>query len=125
MMDEFLAETIRDHPKLSTLGEVDTRFVSGLPPTRIVEAAKLLKTDLIVVGSRGITGLPHRLLGSTAERVVELSPGTVVVAKSKNRGKLSKKEKKKQEKQLKKERMRLKKMLKSNQEGGADGDVNG
>lgn len=125
MMDEFLAETARDNPNLSALSRVDSRFVTGLPPTRIVEAAKLLEADLIVVGSRGITGLPHKLLGSTAERVVELSPGTVVVAKAKNQGKPSKKEKKKQEKLLKKERKRLKKMLKSGQETGSEGDVNG
>ncbi|MFC1740667.1 universal stress protein [Pseudomonadota bacterium] len=125
MMEDFLASIETDHPELRELARADSRLVVGLPPTRIVEAAELLHVDLIVVGSRGITGLPHKLMGSTAERVVELSPGPVVVVKAKNYGKLGKKERKQQEKQLKKERKRLKKMLKSGQLSELEGDVNG
>jgi nucleotide-binding universal stress UspA family protein len=125
MMDDFLAGIAADHPELPGLNQVVSRFINGLPPTRIVEAADLLKADLIVVGSRGITGLPHKLLGSTAERVVELSPGPVVVAKAKNHGKLSKKEKKRAEKQLKKDKKRMKKILETEQAPEAEGDVNG
>jgi Universal stress protein family len=37
----------------------------------IVQAAKHLSVDLIVIGSYGCTGPKQLLLGSTAERVVE------------------------------------------------------
>jgi len=125
MMDDFLADIGAENPEFTELNQVVSRFISGLPPTRIVEAADLLKAELIVVGSRGITGLPHKLLGSTAERVVELSPGPVVVVKAKNHGKLSKKEKKRMEKQLKKEKKRMKKILKTEQAPEPEGGVNG
>lgn len=125
MMEDFLATIETGHPELRELARVDSRLIGGLPPTRIVETAKLLHADLIVVGSKGITGLPHKLLGSTAERVVELSPAPVVVVKAKNHGKPSKKERKKQEKQRKKEQKRLKKMLKSGRLSETEGDLSG
>ena len=53
----------------------------GLPPGRIVEVARELGADLVVVGSRGRTGLPHILLGSVAERVVQTAPVPVTVVK--------------------------------------------
>jgi nucleotide-binding universal stress UspA family protein len=111
MMDQFLEETAEGYPQLTWLDQVQTRLVSGLPPTRIVEVADLLKTDLIAIGSRGTTELPNRLRGSTRERVVELAKPPVVVVRSKDPGKPSKKELKQQEKRLKKDRKRLKKML--------------
>src|SRR5262249_43447565 len=36
----------------------------------IVDAARTLKTDLIIIATHGYTGLKHALLGSTTERVV-------------------------------------------------------
>jgi len=86
-----------------------------MPPTRIVEVASLLKADLIAIGRRGTTELPHRLQGSTRERVVELSEPPVVVVGTNDPDKPSKKEKKRLEKQLKKERKQLKKTLKLQQ----------
>ena len=49
--------------------EVDLRI--GIPSQMILEAEKETNPDLIVIGTRGITGLSHLLLGSTAERVVQ------------------------------------------------------
>jgi nucleotide-binding universal stress UspA family protein len=125
MMEQFLADTAEQHPQLDIHGTVITRFVTGLPPTRIVEVADLLKADLIAIGRRGTTELPHRLQGSTRERVVELAKPPVVVVGTNEPDKPSKKEKKRLEKQLKKERKQLKKALKLQQsqdsEGGDDG----
>jgi nucleotide-binding universal stress UspA family protein len=111
MMEEFLDEIVADVPEFSFLQTLEPHFVPGLPPTRIVEAAELLQADLIVVGSRGRTGLPHRLVGSTSERVVELASMPVVVVKSDQYGKLGKKDLKLREKILKKERRKLKDLL--------------
>ena len=115
MMEQFLADTAEQHPELDVRDTVITRYVSGLPPTRIVEVASLLKADLIAIGRRGTTELPHRLQGSTRERVVELSEPPVVVVGTNDPDKPSKKEKKRLEKQLKKERKQLKKTLKLQQ----------
>ena len=45
----------------------------GPAATQILEAARELDADLIVMGTRGRTGLAHVLMGSVAERVVRLA----------------------------------------------------
>jgi nucleotide-binding universal stress UspA family protein len=106
MMTDFLEDMKRKYPHLKALSLADTRLISGLPPGRIVEAAGLLSARLIVIGSRGMTGLDHMLLGSVAERVVELAPGPVVVVKSE-----SSRKKKKKEKKRKKDKKKLKQQI--------------
>jgi nucleotide-binding universal stress UspA family protein len=56
--------------------------VVGTPVTRIVEIAEKKQAYMIIVGSHGRTGLSHFLVGSKAERVVQLSPIPVTVVKS-------------------------------------------
>lgn len=125
MMAQFLEDTAARHPQLECMDHIQTRLVDGLPPTRIVEVAELLKADLIAVGSRGASDLPSRLRGSTRERVVELAKVPVVVVQSEDSGKPDKKEQKRLEKQLKKDRKRLKKMLKAKAEEQADSGNDG
>ena len=85
MMDQFRDEMIDANPGLDVLQSAETRLIDGLPPGRIVEIAEQLDARLIVIGSRGMTGLTHLMLGSVAERVVELSARPVVVVKDKSR----------------------------------------
>jgi len=82
MMDEFLAAARAAEPDRAKLASADSRLVSGLPAGRTVEMAEAIGAELIVVGSRGRTGLPHILLGSVAERVAQTSPVPVVVVKA-------------------------------------------
>ena len=82
MMEEFLAKAKAAEPDRAVLAAAESRLVSGLPAGRIVEVAAEIGADLIVVGSRGRTGLPHILLGSVAERVAQSSPLPVVVVKA-------------------------------------------
>ena len=49
---------------------VTTRVATGIPSEEVIAAALAEDSDLIVVGTRGKTGLAHVLLGSTAERVI-------------------------------------------------------
>jgi nucleotide-binding universal stress UspA family protein len=51
---------------------------SGQAPYTIVEYAKALGIDLIVMGTHGRTGLPHPFMGSIAERVVRTAPCPVL-----------------------------------------------
>lgn len=81
MMVDFLKAVREDHPELGPLANAEVRSVTGLPAGRIVEVATQIDAPLIVIGSRGLTGLPHILIGSVAERVVQLAPGPVVVVK--------------------------------------------
>ena len=57
----------------------DTHMDRGLPALKIVEAAQHGEVDLIVMGTHGRTGLKHLLLGSVAERVVQLASCPVIV----------------------------------------------
>ena len=55
--------------------------VEGDAPTAIVERAKALGAEMIVMGSRGRTGLARLVLGSTAEHVVKEATCSVLVAR--------------------------------------------
>ena len=61
---------------------VETRLLSGLPSAAIVEAARSGQFDLIVMGTRGRTGIKHALLGSVAERVLRNAHCPVLTAKA-------------------------------------------
>ena len=51
----------------------------------LVEAAKELDADLLVVGTHGRTGLERVLLGSVAEQVVRTAPSAVLTVKPRAR----------------------------------------
>lgn len=56
----------------------ESHVVYGPAADAIVEAAREHGIDLIVMGTRGLTGLKHVLLGSVAERTVRLAPCPVL-----------------------------------------------
>jgi universal stress protein A len=60
---------------------VEIHLVEFAPTDAIVETAKKTKADLIVMGTRGLTGLKHALLGSVAERTLRLAPCPVLTVK--------------------------------------------
>jgi nucleotide-binding universal stress UspA family protein len=61
---------------------VETVAREGDPAHVIAEEAEKRGADLIAMGTRGLTGLRHLLLGSTAERVVEHAPCPVVTIRA-------------------------------------------
>ena len=79
MLSEFVAAMRGEYPEL--LGELETRLVTGLPITRVLEVAQEIGAQMIVVGNRGRTGLKNMLLGSKAQKVVQLAPVPVTVVK--------------------------------------------
>lgn len=50
----------------------------GDPAHEIIDLARELKADLVIMGTHGRTGLARALIGSTAEKVVRLSPVPVL-----------------------------------------------
>ncbi len=68
--------------KLGSEGvEVRTHLALEAAPRAIVDAADQLGVDLIVMGTRGLTGMKHVLLGSVAERTVRLASCPVMTVK--------------------------------------------
>ena len=61
--------------------EVEALVREGYPASVIVEEAEERGADLIVIGTRGLSGLKHLLLGSIAERVVQKAPCAVLTVK--------------------------------------------
>ncbi len=57
---------------------VDVSIVSEVPSKAIVGTAKKVGADLIVMGTRGLSGFKHVMLGSVAERTVRLAPCPVM-----------------------------------------------
>ena len=66
--DARLAQTVAE---LRARGvEVSAYLGPGMPSQVILDRAEALPAAAVVIGTRGLTGLRHRLMGSTAQRVV-------------------------------------------------------
>jgi nucleotide-binding universal stress UspA family protein len=61
--------------------KLKTHVVAGHPVRDIVDLARDLKADLLVVGASGHSALYDRMIGSRADRIVHLAPCPVLVVK--------------------------------------------
>jgi nucleotide-binding universal stress UspA family protein len=61
----------------------EVEIVTGDPAEEILRLAKIHHADLIVLGSRGLTGMKRILLGSVSSQIVEDAPCSVLVVKPK------------------------------------------
>ena len=69
--------------KVAAEGVTATPHLSGVPAaSAIVDLAEELGADLIIMGTRGHTGLKHVLLGSVAERTLRHAPCSVLAVKA-------------------------------------------
>jgi nucleotide-binding universal stress UspA family protein len=60
---------------------VSAEVTSVFPVEAVLAAAEKLGADLIVAGTRGLTGLKHAVLGSVAERIGRLAPCPVLTVR--------------------------------------------
>jgi universal stress protein A len=71
--------------KISSEGLTVTSHLTEVPAApSIARLAEELDVDLIVMGTRGHTGLKHIVLGSVAERTLRLAPCSVLTVKPKD-----------------------------------------
>lgn len=82
MLDAYLQARRQAAPDNAILADAETALVIGTPATRITEVAHERNARMIVMGSRGRGALSGILLGSTANRVVQLSRVPVTLVKS-------------------------------------------
>ena len=87
IFDEFIDECSSEIPALNTMNDQSVRrkLAKGVPVRRILEFAEKWDARMIVMGSRGQTGIKHLLVGSKAEQVVQLSPVPVMIVKARTR----------------------------------------
>ena len=61
--------------------DAEARLSATFPSMGISDAATEEKADLVVMGTRGLSGLKHVLLGSVAERTLRAAPCPVLTVK--------------------------------------------
>jgi nucleotide-binding universal stress UspA family protein len=61
--------------------EVRTELIEGSPAEAIINVAAVRKSDVIVMGSRGMGTLAGLLLGSTSQKVVSHAPCPVLIVR--------------------------------------------
>jgi len=62
-------------------GEIHTEVLEGDAAEAIIDVAKTRKSDLIVMGSRGLGRLAGLVLGSTSQKVVSHAPCPVLIVR--------------------------------------------
>ena len=77
--DEILRAALEAVGKIP--GEVHTEMIEGSPAEAIIDVADTRKSDLIVMGSRGLSGLAGLLVGSTSNKVVGHAPCPVLIVR--------------------------------------------
>lgn len=68
----------------ASIGEgvkVETLVASGAPAIALADLARSGEVDLVVVGHRGRSAVARALLGSVADRLVQISPKPVLVVR--------------------------------------------
>ena len=94
-LPEGLIESVRESAQLQLETLAKRIAADGVPcqvhlvpdyaTAAILELARSLPADLIVMGTRGLTGFKHVALGSVAERTVRLAPCPVLTVKAEDR----------------------------------------
>lgn len=85
MHDALLAKLQELREKIHAEGvTARIELIESVPTEAIVTAAERISADLIVMGTRGLTGVKHVLLGSVAERTVRLAPCPVMTLKARD-----------------------------------------
>lgn len=80
--DQRLAEVLERVRGAGLAGE--SHLVESSPADAISDTAQSIGADLIVMGTRGLSGLKHVLLGSVAERTLRIAPCPVLTVKTEN-----------------------------------------
>jgi nucleotide-binding universal stress UspA family protein len=62
--------------------EVESEVTPLFPSEAIASTAERIGADLIVMGTRGLSGIKHVMLGSVAERTVRIAPCPVLTLKA-------------------------------------------
>ncbi len=81
MFDEFVSRMRHEMTDSKAMAHAKKVLVVGLPVTRVLELVEKLDATMVVMGSRGRTGLARAMLGSKAEHILRLCPVPVTVVK--------------------------------------------
>lgn len=74
---EHATEYLQNHSVTNVTSEV----TGGNPAHRIVESAKEVHADMIIMGSRGLSDLAGLLVGSVSHKVTNMAPCTCITVR--------------------------------------------
>jgi nucleotide-binding universal stress UspA family protein len=77
VLSDALSEAKEKRPNM----HVSIRLLKGRPADTIVQTAQEESFDIIVLGSRGLSGLDELVLGSVSDRVADLATCPVLIVK--------------------------------------------
>ena len=80
-MQKFVGEMQKSDSGFKSMESLESRLTVGRPVPIILEVADEIDARLIVMGSQGLTGLAHLLIGSKAEQVVRMAKIPVTIVK--------------------------------------------
>ena len=83
VMLEFISEVHEEHTNLDALKSARTMVVDGLPVTRILEVARNINAEHVVVGGNERGSLSRMLNGSVSQSLAKDSPIPVTVIRCK------------------------------------------
>jgi nucleotide-binding universal stress UspA family protein len=79
--ENILKEAQRRIQELKPALTVSTKILQGRPAIMIVNEAKKVQADVIVIGSQGLGGIKEFFLGSISDRVADTAPCPVLIVK--------------------------------------------
>ena len=77
--EEILNKTLKEIGQIP--GEIHTEILEGDPASAIIDVATIRKSEIIVMGSRGLGRLAGLVLGSTSQKVVAHAPCPVLIVR--------------------------------------------
>ena len=77
VLSDALTEAKEKRPNIT----LSIRLLKGRPAETIVQTAQEEGFDIIVVGSRGLSGLNEVVLGSVSDRIADLATCPVLIVK--------------------------------------------
>lgn len=80
-LGERLLKNAAELARKSGARSVEVMLSEGDPTHAIVDAAKQVEADLVVLGTRGLSDLKGLLLGSVSHKVIQFSPCTCMLVK--------------------------------------------
>lgn len=83
-MEEVATELMEEFVKsqLKKRDNIETRIIPGLPADEIIRLAETERVDMVVMGTRGHSGIKRLIIGSVAEKVIRSCKCPVLTVQS-------------------------------------------